>query len=439
MPFTVTIGTTERSIAEGSLSVTSTLGQIGTAEITLPDVDSSIHVEVGQPLTVTEDAQKLFAGTISDFTLARPNNQGFRTLTLSAQDWNALPARYSAGEYEWPKETRLNNIIRDIVSGSPMHDDGIDLTHVAAGGGDLTTDVYNPVYITIADAFNELAATYKKIWRLDYDKVLTFSDWQAGVISATITETSKNVCAGTIKCRSTLEQYANYVIVRYNNFISDFTQSFVGNGTLKDFTVENPIVVVPTVRVNGTIQTMGIAGTDTGKQCYWSQSSKEISFESAPANGATIAVEYRGKVDAIRDAIDAAGVNTMKDVVGGSGVFAKVVNVSTETTGDAAQAIADRLLAKYSHIAYVITFDSFDITAQVGDRISVNLAGVPVGNYVVRSVKTYMQGTKLRRNFEIVTGNILSDGFDAFSQFGGTTVLIGGSVGDSAGSLVPTY
>ncbi|MGC4052351.1 MAG: hypothetical protein QM757_23715 [Paludibaculum sp.] len=130
----------------------------------------------------------------------------------------------------------------------------------------------------------------------------------------------------------------------------------------------------------------------------------------------------------MKDAIDPDGVAAMQALVGGSGVFVKNINVSEDTTITDAQSIADRLLEKYKHISNVVTFESDVIDSQIGDGITINLTGVPPGNYVVRSVRSYLIGAHMRRSFECVTGNILSDGFDAFAAMTGQSVLSGGTV-----------
>jgi hypothetical protein len=427
MSLTVTIGSITRHIAESSLSISSTLGQVGTCELVLPDVLGTLTIQVGETITVADDALILFSGFVTDTSIKLVHGNT-RVMSISAHDWNALPSRYSSGEYEWPKDTRLNNIVRELITNSPMNDDGINLSMVPAGAGDLTTEVFNPVYTTLTDALNTLATLYKKFWKIDYTKTLQFGAWDAGIISAVVTDTSHNVRAQTLSSRATLEQYANYVIVRYSNFIKDFTQSFTGNASQTDFSVNNPVASQPTVKVNGTNQTIGVFGQDTGKQCYWTAGGREITFTTAPASGATVSVAYRGRVIDVKDAIDPAGVAAMQALVGGSGVFVKNINVSDDTTITDAQAIADRLLEKYKYISYVVTFESDTITSQIGDRITINVTGVPPGNYVVRSVRTNMIGKSLRRSYECVSGNILSDGFDAFSAMTGQSVLSGGTI-----------
>ncbi|MGJ5817034.1 hypothetical protein [Paludibaculum fermentans] len=427
MSLSVTIGSITRHIAESSLSISSTLGQVGTCELVLPDVLGTLTIQVGTTINITDGALILFSGFVTDTSIKLVHGNK-RVMSISAQDWNALPSRHSSGEFEWPKDTRVNNIVRDLITNSPMNDDGVNLSMVPAGGGDLTTEVFNPVYTTLTDALNTLATLYKKFWKIDYTKTLQFGNWDAGIISAVVTDTSHNVRAQTLSSRATLEQYANYVIVRYSNFIKDFTQSFTGNATQTDFSVNNPVASQPTVKVNGTNQTIGVFGQDTGKQCYWTAGGREITFTTAPASGATVSVAYRGRVIDVKDAIDAAGVAAMQALVGGSGVFVKNINVSEDTTITDAQAIADRLLDKYKHISYVVTFESDTITSQIGDRITINVTGVPTGNYVVRSVRTNMMGKGLRRSYECVSGNILSDGFDAFSAMTGQSVLSGGTI-----------
>jgi hypothetical protein len=427
MSLTVTIGSTTHHIAESSLSISSTLGQVGTCELVLPDVLGTLTIPVGETISITDDALILFAGFVTDTSIKLVHGNT-RVMSISAQDWNALPSRYSSGEYEWAKDTRLNNIVRDLITNSPMSADGVNLSMVPAGAGDLTTEVFNPVYTTLTDALNTLATLYKKFWKIDYTKTLQFGNWDAGIISAVVTDTSHNVRAQTLASRATLEQYANTIIVRYSNFIKDFSQTFTGNATQTDFSVNNPVASQPTVKVNGTTQTIGVFGQDTGKQVYWTAGGREITFTTAPASGATIVVDYRGRVIDVKDAVDADGVAAMQALVGGSGVFVKNINVSDDTTITDAQSIADRLLEKYKHISYVVTFESDTITSQIGDRININVTGVPPGNYVVRSVRTNLLGKILRRSYECVSGNILSDGFDAFSAMTGQSVLSGGTI-----------
>lgn len=304
----------------------------------------------------------------------------------------------------------------------------VDLSLVPAGGGPTIAEFKIAQPETVAESFTRLckeAGSY--YWRFDTSKRLRFSSFTAGSVIATLSNSSGNIIAGSIKSRQTREQFANYVRVTFNNFTQTRTETAIGDGTKKVFPMSQEIVGEPMVRVNGSMKTVGLRGVDSGRDVVWSSGSKEIEFATAPAAAANIEIVFKGKSIGLADAYDGASIDARRTVEGGSGVYAKAISLDFEVSPDKAQEVADNELARYLTMSTSITFDTDDIVAVPGDRITTTVTGAPTGTFVVRQVRTALQGPSLMRSsIELVSGNFILDGLESLGSLAGYQPFAGG-------------
>jgi hypothetical protein len=72
------------------------------------------------------------------------------------------------------------------------------------------------------------------------------------------------------------------------------TETFITDGITKTFALGYPCNRVSTVEVNGSPQTVGVKGTDSGSyHCYYAVESETLTFDAAPASG-NCTIEYYG-------------------------------------------------------------------------------------------------------------------------------------------------
>jgi len=304
----------------------------------------------------------------------------------------------------------------------------VDLSLVSAGGGPTVAEFKIQQPETVTESLTRLCKeTGSYYFRFDTAGKARFESFATGPVIATISNASGNILAGTLKSRQTREQFANYVRVTYNNYTSVNTETLTADGAKKTFSVAQEIVAAPTVRVNGSYQSVGLKGVDTVADCFWASGSKDIEFEVAPASSAAIEVVYKGKSIGVADAYDGDSIDARQLVEGGSGIYAKAISIEYEVSPDKAQAIADAELARYMSMSTNLTFETDQIVAVPGDRITATVTGVPTGTFVVRQVRTVLLGPgRMRSSLELVSGNFIMDGLQSIAGLGSYQPFAGG-------------
>ena len=92
-------------------------------------------------------------------------------------------------------------------------------------------------------------------------------------------------------------QLKNRIVALGGKFVAPaITDSFTGNGTIKDFTLSHQPVDVKSVTVAGANQQTGVSGIDQlgvgGYVALIEKTGPKLHFQTAPANGAAVAINY---------------------------------------------------------------------------------------------------------------------------------------------------
>lgn len=141
-----------------------------------------------------------------------------------------------------------------------------------------------------------------------------------------------------------------------------------GDGQTRTWNLANPIYSPPTISLNGISATVGIQGTDTGKQFYYTKNDVAITQDNSQIilqSTDTIAITYVGSFG-IDFSIDNTGQfsNTISQsqlaaTDGTDGIIEAVEDVSSQNMNvAAATAYANQLLQRYGSIARTIKFDT---------------------------------------------------------------------------------
>jgi len=253
-------------------------------------------------------------------------------------------------------------------------------------------------------------------WKFDSQKRIVFATFASGPVIATISNSSGNIVADSVSATSTRQEFANVVRVFFSAIVEERTETLTGDGTRKVFSVGQEIVAEPVVRVGGVYQLVGLKGQTTGKEVYWSNSSKDIEFEDAPANATVIEVSFKGKSTHRVDAIDADSINERALAEGSSGIYEKAITIDEQISIERAQEIADQTLDRLASMSGSVTFQSNSILAVPGDRITSTVTGIPATTYLVRSVRMVLIGPDiLRSTIELATGNLILSGLETLA------------------------
>lgn len=440
MALVLKINGVTKGFAPGSLNIAETLGQRATCDFEVNDAAGTYSPVVGQSVTLEDGALLVFGGTINDVGTTKPYNPGaFRRIPIQCVDYNQIADRRSAGEYEWVN-TRANDIVRSIVTNS-LSGEGIDLTYVAAGGGPII-ERFSLTYPTVAEALTALGELAKRKWRIDYSKFMRWIDPASVTPAWTLNDTSHNALMGSISSRTTREQYANRVLVRFGAYLKEgLNQAFTGDGSRTNFQVDSPIAAAPTVTVGGVSKTIGVQGVDSAKDVYWSDGARDLEFTVAPAAAAAIVVTYTGRITATVAKQNDTEISARAAIEGGTGVYTTIVETSTQYGAADAEQYAQSLVDQLSSMSTVLNWESDQMVPSVGDRVTVAIAGIASGTFLIRQVRSYdLGGLRIRRSIEAQAGPILKDVVDAFKELTGAGSGVAGAaspVGGSADAAAP--
>ena len=433
MGISVLIASTLRNsvTAPASISLTRSLGEPSTCEVTTTDATGSLVPGVGNIIEIQDQNSDVqFFGTAQEVATTRLANTLANQCRITATDLNHATTRRLAGQYEWTGKTVLY-IVSDIVSNSLTG----DLTDVSLVETGPTIDRFAVDYSTVKEAFDALAEIAGMRWYVDELNRLHFFTPAASPDAPFAISDGTNVTA--LSVRSTREDYCNTVTARVGQSLRDpEAQEFTGDGAAKSFTLNYAVAQAPNVLVDGVEATVGILGVDTGKDWYWQSGSAEIrqdDGDAALALGVVLKVTYVG-LDLIYVSVsDSAEITARSTAEGNSGIYHKLIEIEGQLTRSDATTAAQAYLDAHKELTHVLSVETDDfnepdiLTIRPGDVLSMTRAGYGVtGNFLVRSVTlTHMDGVtdtadyQWRGRIEAVQGPLLRGLTDMLKSTGG--------------------
>jgi hypothetical protein len=343
---------------------------------------------------------------------------------------------------------KLNDILRDLVN-TYAAGDGIDLTSVPAGGGPTVTRVEFSDVRSVSDAITAACEQVSRKWVIDADKKLKTIDVTSGSSLYTIGTSSANVLANTFEVSESLEEYANRITLRMPNATTDLqTESFVGDGTTKQWTLVYPVASVPTVDVNGTAKTIGIDGVDTGKDFYWNAGSAVITQDSgasALTGAETLTVAYIGTALVSVTVNDTAQQAARAAIELTSGIYHSVRELTAVASAASATQLANALLTAAARPSFRAQWTNAGAGAEViGSRVTINRLGISSTIFAIKEIRWDTISNEVRKTMVAFSGGVTRDGFEAFGEFSGgggagITNISLGDVGIAQPFIVDVY
>lgn len=399
-------------LQEGTLRVVDQLDGRDTVQCALLMLPNEFALSVGQSLEVEFDGTVQFGGTIDRVAAETLTNTGARVRwQLDAVDYAQLADRFLHAElYE---SQTLKAIVQDMVADT-IAADGVTLDPAFPTGPTLEYFVAN--YETVAQLLTRLAEMTGYHWRITPQKRLQFLERTTLAAPAALNDTSPIDLEGTLRREATRAQYRNVQYMRGGITETDVaqTETFVGDGTRKTFTVSLPVSRTPTITVNGVAQTVGVRQIDTGKQWYWQEGSTEISQDSSgsPLTSAqTLAVSYRGYFPLLAQNRSDAAITERQTVEGGSGIYQHLQTDEAITSSALARDRTLGLLRRYGTIQQQLEFDTLTTGWQAGQLLSVSRAALGLsGTFLVAEATiTQLVGNTYQTTVRAVGGEAVDN------------------------------
>jgi hypothetical protein len=328
----------------------------GQLSLTFSDVVGGFEPEDGSEVIVWEDGIQRFAGTLIEPVASASPGAERLFWECEVVEYSAICDRILVAR-AYTDQT-LQEIVLDIVS-QDLSLEGIGTAGVETGPT-IKKAVFN--WITVTDAFNQLAELTGMSWWIDPFKVLQFRSRLS--IAAPVTLTNENTANGTLRIRPDRQNYRNTQVMRFGGGLTDLrTEAFVGDGERRTFSLAFKAGTEPTIEVNDVAKTVGIRGVETLKDWYWNKGVTEISQDDGASpltSSDTLEVTYQGLFPGIILAGNGAEIASRMAIEGGSGKYMRVEERANVESVDAALVVVQAMLDRNSTISRVITCQTLE-------------------------------------------------------------------------------
>ncbi len=384
--------------------------------------DDGVHFRRGEPVKMWHNSTLVAAGMV--WTAAESYwgpTEGLRH-RITVVDWHVLADRRKVARGYEPGTT-VGAIVRDIAD--ILAPDGVVQGSIHDGPALSGQSGFN--YVPCSQALDALAERAGYWWQITDNRVLEFLPYTARNAPWDVTPDGdgvlQDVDAGTLTAVPEAPDYRNRQYLRGVRELTDqLTERYRGDGETQTFSVAFPIAQVPTVTVNGSPQSVGIRGIDSGRSWYWNKSDRTVSQDPSEQRlGAsdTLQVVYVGQFTAVivsQDDDQIAARATVEDV--GSGIWDHVAS-GTDVDGRAeAFALASSMLAYYGREGRRVSYRTSRPGIKPGQLQTVTAPrlGLDGLEVLVESVTYEPDGPRLRWKVEGVAGPLSHSWSHYFGQ-----------------------
>lgn len=381
MGLNLTIGGVGYNIIDGSLSFPQSMNDRNTLNFSIDVYD--IIFDAGTVVQLVDNGELIFDGFIFDYNRVNPTliNGRYR-YTVECVDNNNIADRTYCTEI-FANKTALQ-IATSLVA--LMAGNGVTLGNVPST---LTITKLVSGYKKVSDVLDTLKDVTGLNWNIDNNKVLTLffrEDYFGGYMNDADIMDIEESCSK--------KDYRNKQIV-VAGYDTTSTQSETPtpktDAQSKQFFVRYPIALKPTILQSGitvSASSVGINGLDTGKWWYWNKGEKGVvqdDSQTALLSTQTIQVTYQGLVKIIVTSQDSAGIEYMKNITGGTGIYENVEYQPNIDSRAAANEFASGLLQKYGSIEKKLKIRS-RTKYDVGSIVAINSTKLNINdNFLLES------------------------------------------------------
>jgi hypothetical protein len=429
-----------------SLKIKDRLGARNTAEFRLIDTSRQIRFRVGEQVEITYDGAKIFAGNVDGVSEQIPFSSQVLFVDVRCVDFNALADRHIvANKFQDPNQTLYSvwQAINIIYSGNPgerLVDEGVGGPPPPVQvGPKLGTLVFN--YVTVKEAFDDLAELTGFYWNIDYDKVLNFVDRQTFQAPYRLDEQFFQGFEG-VRVSRKRDTYRNVQLIRAGKDQTDpgiMINKFKGDGEHSSFDLDlevcvpkvNGLNVPPKVEVQlgaGAFveKTVGVRQKDTGKDWYYEVEDTAITQDSGGTRlttSDTLRVTYTGYFPIISEGRSDQQIQERRAIEGGTGVDVDVETDQKIDDADLAEEKVVALLRKYARIPNMVDFYTFTHGFKAGQLLSVRLPEHSIeGEFLIDEVTLKFKALRdsgeeiYQYNVSTVEGEFLGGWVDFFRR-----------------------
>jgi hypothetical protein len=251
-----------------------------------------------QPILYIVDGHKEFGGLIMKVKAVEiEGNEAYMEWQLECVGWEVLVYGRTTGEPTDPDsiiaqpnagtfDNALPSAIIKYLIVNALSSEGFDFVPNAEG---VAIPSFQVSYAPCGNAFDNVITSATQgtppqwlHWFCSPDKKIVLADDTSTPAPFDITDDapSDDYRVG-FELDEDGDTFVNRVIIREGNQVSDpVPESYPGDGSTKSFNLLTPLAGEPTIKVNGTPKSVGIQGTNTGKDWYWNLNSTTITQDT---------------------------------------------------------------------------------------------------------------------------------------------------------------
>ncbi len=316
---------------------------------------------------------------------------------------------------------RAKEVVLDLI-GRFAIGEGIDTGAGDIDDGPFLEQVVIPYNagVSVSAALDSIAETCGFIWYLDPDIALNFKARSTTAAPWDIDD--DNVLSLGFTYRKTREAYRNreLIVGSFAGLVPE-EETFTGDGVAAHWWLTHRAEIIESVTINGEPVAIGIDGIDSGQSLYWNPGERNLRAETAPATGEDVVIRYRALGSNTYMVEDSGEQAARAAVEGGSGLYAHIVDDSSNVDALGSVARAQSLLDQYKTIAEEIRYTTKVDGLQVGQLQSVIVTSQGINsNYLLDQISIRaMSRTMLFYSVRAIGGTALPDWMDTFANKGG--------------------
>ena len=378
VPIIVTVAGTTVLIRDGSLEIEQSIGSRSTARMTVIDESGMLRFDRGQQVSITDRGLLLWSGYVDSSQRTQPSVSPALVHDLTCIDQQYLAdKRIAARTYE--PGTTCGEVVADLHA-EYLADEGVTLGLIEDGAtleqGMLVN--YQPVSGAL-DALTDASDGY--VWTIDQDRVLTFHH-RSSQVAPWIVNGSMIRDKPEPQVTTGNPDYRNTQWILGGLAVTDpQTETRLGDGETQAWAMSYPLAVVPTIKLNGVAQRVGIKGLED-EATYdfgWNKGDPIISQASQATkltSADTLTVTYQGQYAIVARVDDPTGIAEAASVEGGSGVVEQAISPGNINSAEQAFALAQARLDAYDRSGTKLTFDTDEPGLAAGQWCTVDLPGL---------------------------------------------------------------
>ncbi len=393
--YIVKISGTAYPCTQGTLQCSNTIGKRATASFTLHIPNTSTHFSQYQQVAIYDYTNTLvFSGYIGQVVETKPGFQASLDHQVTCIDQHYLADKRVIAESF--VNTPLDEIVYTIWNFFLQYE-GVTVGQIGTGPYPSTTlypsnslypgaGVIIPsasfAYCTIAQAFDALlkqasADGVQWYWMIDLNKKLWFVPYGAVINSTVVDGTQIDQVNTPPQVTRQNPLYRNQQWVVSNSLQTDpQNETRQGDGITKSWAMGYALDLLTGVNVNGSAQSFGIKGKDSGRAYYWAQGSPTITQDPSVnvlQSTDVLGVAYVGQYQGAASDDNLAAITAQAALDGSSGINDDAIRDDTSMPLATAVAEADQLLGRYCQSGVQLQFTTRTTGFAPGQQIPVNL------------------------------------------------------------------